>query len=41
MLHVILALRSLLRRAYSVVLWMADWILYRRMIAIVLVCSTD
>jgi hypothetical protein len=41
MLHVILALRCLLRRAYSVVLWMADWILYRRMIAIVLVCSAD
>jgi hypothetical protein len=41
MLHVILALCSLLRRACSVVLWMANWILYRRMIAIVPVCSAD
>ena len=41
MLHVILALRGLLRRACSVVLWMANWILYRRMVAIVPVCSSD
>jgi hypothetical protein len=41
MLHVILALRSLLRRAYSVVLWVANWILYRRMIAIVPVGSAN
>ena len=33
--------RGLLRRACSVVLWMANWILYRRMVAIVPVCSSD
>ena len=41
MLHIVLTLRCLFRRACSVLLWMADWVLYRCVVAIVFVGLTD
>lgn len=41
MLHIVLALSCLLGRSYPILFWMADWVLYRYVVAIVLVGPPD